>query len=128
MCRYARTQWSPDETPSTVLDKPAFDVPEVELDNHYASAYGIFGGKADKLAVLRFTAEGARWVSDEKWHPQQEAMWLPDGRYELRIPYREPRELAMDIMRHGKNVEVVAPDDLRRQVQDELGSAAGQYR
>jgi proteasome accessory factor C len=36
-----------------VLDKPAFDVAERELEDHYASAYGIFGGKADKTAVLR---------------------------------------------------------------------------
>jgi proteasome accessory factor C len=113
---------------ATVLDALALDLPESELDDHYASAYGIFGGKADKLAVLRFTPEGARWVADENWHPQQEGTWLPDGRYELRIPYREPRELVMDIMRHGKDVEVLAPDDLRRQVQDGLDLAGRQYR
>lgn len=112
---------------ATVLDAPAFDVAEKELDEHYASAYGIFGGKADKTAVLRFTRDGARWIADEKWHPQQEATWLPDGRYELRIPYREPRELVMDIMRQGKNVEVVAPDELREQVRRELHDALSQY-
>jgi predicted DNA-binding transcriptional regulator YafY len=110
-----------------VLDMPAFDVSESELDEHYASAYGIFGGRADKMAVLRFTREGARWVADEKWHPQQESVWLPDGRYELRIPYREPRELVMDIMRQGKNVEVLAPEALRLQVREELQRAASQY-
>lgn len=113
---------------ATMLDEPAFHVPEVELDDHYASAYGIFGGKADKLAALRFTAEGARWVADEKWHPQQEGTWLPDGSYELRIPYREPRELVMDIMRNGVNVEVLEPEELRRQVRDGLDIAARQYR
>jgi predicted DNA-binding transcriptional regulator YafY len=112
---------------ATVMEAVAFDVPEAELEEHYASAYGIFGGKADKLAVLRFTPEGARWVADEKWHQQQHAEWLPDGRYELRIPYREPRELVMDIMRQGKNVEVVAPEELRRQVQEELERAAALY-
>ena len=112
---------------ATVLEATAFDVPETELDEHYASAYGIFGGKADKLAVLRFTAEAAQWVSDEKWHPRQEVAWLPDGRYELRIPYREPRELVMDIMRHGRNVEVVAPGELRTQVREELERAITQY-
>jgi predicted DNA-binding transcriptional regulator YafY len=110
-----------------VLDAVAFDVPEAELEEHYASAYGIFGGKADKVAVLRFTREGARWVADEKWHPRQEAAWLPDGRYELRIPYREPRELVMDIMRHGQNVEVVAPAELREQVCEALRRAVAQY-
>ncbi|HKE95645.1 MAG TPA: YafY family protein [Povalibacter sp.] len=112
---------------ATVLEEAAFGVPEAELESHYASAYGIFGGEADKLAVLRFSAEGARWVADEKWHPQQEATWLPDGRYELRIPYRESRELVMDILRHGGNVEVVAPEELREQVRSELRRAASRY-
>lgn len=110
-----------------MLEAAAFDVPEGELEEHYASAYGIFGGKADKVAVLRFTREAAQWVSDEKWHPRQEGAWLADGRYELRIPYREPRELVMDVMRQGRNVEVIAPDELRRQVREELEQAAAQY-
>jgi proteasome accessory factor C len=110
-----------------LLEAMAFDVPDEELEEHYASAYGIFGGKADKVAVLRFTREAARWVAEEKWHPEQEAVWLPDGRYELRIPYREARELVMDIMRQGKNVEVVAPEELRERVAHELRQAAGQY-
>ena len=50
---------------ASVLDERAVDVPEAELDEHYASAYGIFGGKADKVAVLRFAPESARWVADE---------------------------------------------------------------
>jgi len=76
----------------TTLDEPALDVPDGELDEHYSSAYGIFGGKADKVAVLRFTKERARWVADERWHPQAESRWLEDGSYELRIPYREVTE------------------------------------
>lgn len=86
---------------ANALDAAALDVPEAELDDHYSTAYGIFGGKADKLAVLLFTPERARWVADEQWHPQQQGRWLPDGSYELTIPYRESRELVMDVMRWG---------------------------
>jgi proteasome accessory factor C len=113
---------------ATVLDEPAFDVSEAELDEHFASAYGIFGGKADKIATLRFSSERARWVADEKWHPQQEAQWLPDGRYELRIPYQNSRELVMDIMRHGPNVEVVTPDELRSEVKEQARRTFEQYK
>jgi proteasome accessory factor C len=102
-------------------------VPEQELDDHFASAYGIFGGKADKIAILRFTPEKARWVADERWHPQQEGRWLPDGRYELSIPYRSAHELVMDVMRHGPNVEVVTPDELRTEVKAQLARALEQY-
>jgi predicted DNA-binding transcriptional regulator YafY len=113
---------------ATVLPDTALDIPEAQLDEHYASAYGIFGGKADKVAVLVFTAERARWVADERWHPQQEGRWLEDGRYELRIPYREARELIMDILRHGSGITVVSPDELAAAVRDQLTEALKVYR
>jgi predicted DNA-binding transcriptional regulator YafY len=112
---------------ATVLDDDALDVADDKLDEHYASAYGIFGGKADKIAVLRFTPERARWVADEQWHPQQEGAWLPDGSYELRIPYRESRELVMDVMRQGAGVEVTAPAELRHEIAQQLQHSAAQY-
>jgi len=110
-----------------VLHERAFDVPEIELDTHYASAYGIFGGKADKIAVLRFTSERARWVADERWHPEQQGQFLADGRYELRVPYRDSRELAMDVLRHGAQVEVAEPEELRARIVAELQAALAGY-
>jgi len=103
-----------------VLAAAAKDVPETELDEHYASGYGIFGGKADKTAVLRFSSERARWVADEQWHPSQAGVFLTDGSYELRVPYRDPRELLMDILRHGPHVEVLHPEILRAEVNELL--------
>jgi predicted DNA-binding transcriptional regulator YafY len=97
------------------------------LDEYFASSYGIFAGKADKIAVLRFSAERARWVADEEWHPQQTGQRLPDGRYELRIPYRDGRELVMDVLRHGAAVEVVEPPALRFAVVEALRAALRNY-
>lgn len=109
------------------LAQTAHDVPEADLERHLASSYGIFAGKANKTALLRFSALRARWVADERWHPEQSGQLLTDGRYELRIPYRDSRELVMDILRHGPEVEVVAPDALRAEVADALRRALGQY-
>lgn len=109
------------------LSKRATDIAEKELDAHYASAYGIFSGKANKLAVLRFTPERARWVADEQWHPQQVGARLPDGTYELRIPYDDHRELVMDILRHGSHVKVIEPSSLRDEVRSQLALALAQY-
>jgi len=52
---------------------------------------------------------------------------LPDGRYELRLPYAEPHELVMDILRHGEQVEVIEPDELRAEVVRRLQLAVGRY-
>ena len=112
---------------ATELDEPAMDVAAAELDAHFGSAYGILSGKANKLAVLRFSQERARWVADERWHPEQTGQFATDGRYELRIPYRDSRELVMDILRHGADVEVVEPEGLRAEVRKALLVAAAQY-
>ena len=109
------------------LQSRAIDVPERELDQYYTSAYGIFPGKANKQAVLRFSRERARWVADERWHPQQHGQFLTDGRYELHLPYLDPRELVMDILRHGAEVKVVAPEELRETVVGSLRAALSQY-
>jgi predicted DNA-binding transcriptional regulator YafY len=113
---------------ATILDGKAMDVSDAELDAHYASSYGIFGGQADKTAVLRFTRERARWVAEEVWHPEQQGTWLEDGSYELRIPYSDPRELVMDILRHGPHVRVIEPQSLVEEVKSQLSGALQRYK
>jgi proteasome accessory factor C len=110
-----------------VLPGAARDIPEAELNEHFASGYGIFGGKADKTAVLRFSSERARWVADEEWHPAQKGAFLPDGSYELHIPYQDSRELVMDILRHGVHVKVLEPASLAIEVREQLRAASNQY-
>lgn len=110
------------------LTKPAKAVPDTILNRELASSYGIFAGQPHATAVLRFTAKRARWVAGESWHPQQHGCWLDDGRYELHIPYSDDRELVMDILKYGADVEVVAPEALRMAVKGQLESAMSQYR
>jgi predicted DNA-binding transcriptional regulator YafY len=109
------------------LQGPALSIPESDLDEYFASSYGIFAGKANRTAVLRFSAERARWVADERWHPEQVGKHLPDGRYELRIPYRDDRELVMDVLRHAADVEVVEPAGLRAAVEKVLRETLTHY-
>jgi proteasome accessory factor C len=95
-----------------------------ELDTHFAASYGIFAGAATHQAVLRFSAQTAQWVASERWHPHQERQQLlNDGRYELRIPYGDPRELIMDILKYGPDVEVPSPPELRAAVVARLVAA-----
>lgn len=94
--------------------EPIYTVASAKLDAWAGSAYGIFAGAPTATAILRFTAERARWIADEQWHPSQQTRWLEDGHYELSIPYADPRELLMDILSYGPDVEVIAPEELQR--------------
>lgn len=114
--------------PVYIGEERAKDVDDERLEAHYTQAYGIFAGRADKTAILRFTGEAAKWVADEHWHPKQAGRMLPSGEYELRIPYGNPTELVTDILKHGERVEVMAPAALRRDVARRLRLAAEKYR
>jgi predicted DNA-binding transcriptional regulator YafY len=111
-----------------VLHETARNVASAKLNAHFASAYGIFSGKPKAWAVLRFSPERARWIQSERWHGEQQAEMLADGSYRLRVPYADERELLMDILRHGRHVEVEGPASLRRRVADEVAALVTIYR
>jgi len=110
-----------------LVDRRAKNVPEAELDEVLASGYGIFSGRKTTWAKLRFTAERARWVSAEQWHPRQKGRFEADGSYVLELPFSDHRELAMDILRHGPHVEVLEPASLREAVKQQLAAALARY-
>ncbi len=103
------------------------DIAEEKLNAHFGDAYGIFAGKATNKAVIRFSGKAARWVADEHWHARQETRLLPDGGWELTVPYSDPRELVMDILKYGPEAEVISPVSLRNLVQEKLKTALTQY-
>jgi predicted DNA-binding transcriptional regulator YafY len=111
-----------------LLGSIADEVPTDELDREVAAGYGIFRGQQLQWAVLHFSADAARWVSAEVWHPQQQGKTLEDGSFELRVPYSASPELEMDILRHAEHVRVIAPDALRDQIARRLRNAAQSYR
>lgn len=106
---------------------PALELEDSTLDAELGSGYGIFSGTAVQWAQLKFSAARARWVAQECWHKDQRSHWLENGEYVLELPYSDTRELLMDILRHGGEVEVLAPLALRQALQAELARALARY-
>jgi predicted DNA-binding transcriptional regulator YafY len=110
------------------LEQDAQDVDETMLDRHFGDTYGIFSGSVEDRAVIRFTPDAARWVASEVWHSKQQSRWLEDGRYELTLPYGNPSELLMDLLKYGADAEVVSPATLRDAIRRRLEAALANYR
>lgn len=110
-----------------VLEDEAFEVPMGQIQAELDQAFGIFSGPAENKAQLIFNPEAARWASEEQWHRDQVGHWLDDGAYELTFPYGQARELVMEILRYGPDVQVKAPQALRDQVAQALSEGAQQY-
>lgn len=110
-----------------ILDKRAKDVADKRLDDVLGSGYGIFSGENISWATLRFSPERSRWVSSERWHPNQQAKISKDGLFELKVPYADDRELIMDILKYGGDCHVVEPKALRDRVVAEFKRGLSQY-
>jgi predicted DNA-binding transcriptional regulator YafY len=108
-------------------DEPSNDLPLDQLDAGQSPGYGIFYGPAKHHAILRFSQHAAQWIADEEWHPQQQQRPLLDGCLELIVPYANSRELLMDVMRHGAEVEVIGPPELREQMREMVLATAARY-
>lgn len=108
-------------------DKAAVSVNERVLREELESGYGIFAGKKSRMALLKFSPFRARWVAKEIWHPDQRGETLADGSYVLKVPYSDDRELLHDILRQGKEVEVLGPPELRAKVSAEIDAMKSAY-
>jgi predicted DNA-binding transcriptional regulator YafY len=109
-------------------DAEAIDREDAELNQHLAASYGIFSGAPKAWATLRFSPHAARWVADEHWHSQQQGQFLSDGRYELKVPYSNSKELLMDVLKYGPDAEVIAPLSLREEMKILLQLSIGAYQ
>jgi len=126
--RNALRSFSLDRLASPVLlEETAQDMPDAELDQHLASSYGIFSGAPKHWAKIVFSEHAARWAAEERWHSQQQGERLADGRFELRIPYSNSRELLMDVLRYGPDATIVEPASLRAEMAILLDLARGNY-
>lgn len=103
-----------------VASEEAYECPTATIDAEFGASFGIFTGQAKQTAHLRFSARAARWSAEEIWHPNQEGHWADDGRYHLYVPYADPTELIMEVLRYGPEVEVLDPEALRREMAEQI--------
>ena len=110
-----------------VLDTKARDLATKRVEAEMDAGYGIYAGGQRQWATLVFQPQAAQWASREEWHPEQQGRWLDDGCYEMKLPYVDATELAMDVLRQGDEIRVLAPPSLVAQVRQRLQKAAALY-
>lgn len=110
-----------------LTEQKAKEVSLKTVDEELGGGYGIYRGKDLQWATLVFNQDAAKWVRSEVWNEKQKGRELDGGKYELKVPYSDPAELELEILRHGENVEVMAPAALRTRIGKRLADAAKVY-
>ncbi len=85
-----------------------------------AQAWGIWFTDEEPLEIkLRFSPRVAARVKETRWHPMEEVTGQPDGSLLWCASIAEPREMLPWIRGWGADVEVLEPQFLRNQIQNE---------
>lgn len=112
---------------ANIKNEKAISVDAKLIDELVGRDFGIYSGGDRQWAKLKFTAEQARWIEAEIWHAEQKTTVLDDGSLLMEIPYADPKELMLEVLRFGSDVEVMEPPELRKKIGDRLKLAAAQY-
>ncbi|KZK74761.1 MAG: DNA-binding protein [Pelodictyon luteolum] len=69
---------------------------------------------------LRFSPHHSQWIRERKWHSSQELEDHEDGSLTLSMEIPSLEAVMRWVMRYGGEAEVVAPEELRNRVKEEI--------
>lgn len=106
------------------------DLPESlpSVKKYIRQAFGVITGPFSAEVALRFRPALAARVSEQIWHDSQQMSMDDDGSLELTFPVAGFEEVVREILKYGADVEVVAPEDLREMVREEIQRMTKIYR
>jgi predicted DNA-binding transcriptional regulator YafY len=110
-----------------VTETPFEPHPRCRWLNRLQGAFGLFQGENRQQIVLLFNPHRAGWLRHEIWHPDQIMEEQPNGSLILRIPVSDFREVKLRIMQYGADVEVLEPEELRKEIREEILRMVGLY-
>ncbi len=70
--------------------------------------------------VIKFDEYQARWIRERQWHPSQQIEELPAGELILRLNVGGLGEVKRWIMGYGSHAEVLEPENLRCEIEEEI--------
>ncbi|HOJ75591.1 MAG TPA: WYL domain-containing protein [Phycisphaerae bacterium] len=125
---------------SLEITKKSFKPLQVDVRQHFEHSFGIVQGSGEPIKiVVKFTGKAAQLVSERIWHESQELRWLPAEPTLFEAVKNEPDALLATfrlaetgvfkgwIKGFGEHAVVLEPQQLRREIHEELLAAARRY-
>lgn len=104
-----------------------FEYPEgFDPQARLAQAFGVTSDDPVRVRI-RFSRDQARYVQERRWAAEQRIMENKDGSIILEMTTSGLWEIARWVLSWGGDAEVLAPDELREMVAEEVGRMAGVY-
>ncbi len=110
------------------LLEETFEFPsEFNFHEYFLSTFGLYKGKTYRKVTLRFSPEKAKWIRNQIWHKDQKVIHEKDGSMRISFPVSDFSEIKREILKHGGDVEVIAPKALRKLIKAEAEEIINKY-
>jgi predicted DNA-binding transcriptional regulator YafY len=106
-----------------------FDWPAgFDLTAYLDSGFGMFRGIQPYSVEIEFDEYQSRWLRERApFHPTEQREELPDGRLRLRLTATALDGVKRFVMQYGAHAQVLAPDELRTEIREELTRSLKEY-
>ena len=120
--------WKVDRIEEVKLEALRFNRPEdFDLSEHFAKSFGVFHSDGEVHVKVRFSPTVARYVQESNWHASQKLTKEQDGGLLAEFNLGDTEEIMRWILSFGRHAEVVEPEELRSEIQDELETLLATY-
>ncbi|HKQ69402.1 MAG TPA: WYL domain-containing protein, partial [Polyangiaceae bacterium] len=115
------------DTESSALDR--FELPpDFKVDDYFQGSFGIWRGTKKIKVVIAFDPSVAELVRSRRVHESQKLFMDPDGTLRLTMTVGDLTELSSWVLQWGKTAKVIEPEELVRDIENELALALAKYR
>ena len=94
-----------------------------ELDN----AWGVEQGKEEMEVEVKFSGRAARFVPEYHWSDKQEIEEISENEIVFKVKTGSREEIKKWILGYGSEAEVLHPEDLRQEMQQEIEKMRDNY-
>ncbi len=109
------------------LTEEPFTIPEsFRIEEFLENSWSLDRGEPVTVRI-RFDSYQARWIRERIWHPSQTITEEPDGGLIYTAEVAGNREIKQWALSFGVHAEVLEPEELRKEIGDEIRRLAGAY-
>lgn len=107
---------------SVRMREQTFEPQEFEPDKYFANRFGRYIGSSAEIewVTIKFAPSAAPWILEREWHPKQKIKKYRDGRLTLKFPAPSLYEVKRWVLQWGAEAEVIAPEELKTAIQEEV--------
>lgn len=107
----------------------SYDIPaDFNFSSFIGSSFGIMTGEPEQRVRILFTSDQAPYITERRWHNDQEITRNDDGSVVLTFTTNSLFEVKRWVLSWGQSAKVLEPAELVKQVGDEIKKMSGIYK